>query len=80
MDRERIEMIFLPLALVDSHREDRVAERLMKMAQTSHEGYITASDVTIELHTSFPLAWEYLKVSPDLHRAMCDSFLKVGMC
>lgn len=32
------------------------------MATKSSTGYITSSDVSIELHTSFPLAWEYLKV------------------
>lgn len=46
----------------DSHREDRVAERLLNMATKASAGYITSSDVSIELHTSFPLAWEYLKV------------------
>ncbi|TMW68759.1 hypothetical protein Poli38472_006227 [Pythium oligandrum] len=50
----------------DSHREDRVAERLETMAKKSSDGFISASDVTVELHTSLPLAWEYLKVAEGL--------------
>ncbi|KAG6610146.1 putative vacuolar protein-sorting-associated protein [Phytophthora cinnamomi] len=50
----------------DSHREDKVAERLAKMAQKSSSGYITSTDVSVEMHTSFPLAWEYLKVAEEL--------------
>ena len=37
------------------------------MAQTSSDGFVTVSDVSIELHISFPLAMEYLKV-----RGGCD--------
>ncbi|ETI43828.1 hypothetical protein L917_10912 [Phytophthora nicotianae] len=56
----------------DSHREDKVAERLAKMAQKSSSGYITSTDVSVELHTSFPLAWEYLKVAEELGKLCRD--------
>ncbi|GAB9465732.1 Vacuolar protein-sorting-associated protein [Globisporangium polare] len=56
----------------DSHREDRVADRLLGMATKSSTGYITSSDVSIELHTSFPLAWEYLKVAEELGKICRD--------
>uniref|UniRef100_K3WPY1 Vacuolar protein-sorting-associated protein 36 n=1 Tax=Globisporangium ultimum (strain ATCC 200006 / CBS 805.95 / DAOM BR144) TaxID=431595 RepID=K3WPY1_GLOUD len=56
----------------DSHREDRVADRLLSMAKKSSTGYITSSDVSIELHTSFPLAWEYLKVAENLGKLCRD--------
>ncbi|KAK1948005.1 Vacuolar protein-sorting-associated protein 36 [Phytophthora citrophthora] len=56
----------------DSHREDKVAERLAKMAQKSSLGYITSSDVSVEMHTSFPLAWEYLKVAEELGKLCRD--------
>ena len=46
----------------DTHSEDKVAERLAKMAQKSSSGYITSTDVSVEMHTSFPLAREYLNV------------------
>ncbi|KAJ0403402.1 hypothetical protein P43SY_003973 [Pythium insidiosum] len=50
----------------DTHREDRVADRLEKMATKSSDGFITASDVTVELHTSLPLAWEYLRTEMEI--------------
>ncbi|KAL4125041.1 hypothetical protein PRIC2_008631 [Phytophthora ramorum] len=56
----------------DSHREDKVAERLEKMAQKSSSGYITSTDVSVEMHTSFPLAWEYLKVAEELGKLCRD--------
>lgn len=56
----------------DSHREDKVAERLANMAQKSSSGYITSSDVSVEMHTSFPLAWEYLKVAEELGKLCRD--------
>ncbi|DAZ95899.1 TPA: hypothetical protein N0F65_012610 [Lagenidium giganteum] len=56
----------------DSHREDRVAERLLAMATTSSLGYITSSDVSLELHISLPLAWEYLKVAEELGKICRD--------
>ncbi|KAG7397921.1 Vacuolar protein-sorting-associated protein 36 [Phytophthora boehmeriae] len=56
----------------DSHREDKVAERLANMAQKSSSGYITSTDVSVELHTSFPLAWEYLKVAEELGKLCRD--------
>ncbi|TYZ59771.1 hypothetical protein PybrP1_007654 [[Pythium] brassicae (nom. inval.)] len=56
----------------DSHREDRVADRLLAMATKASTGYITSSDVSIELHTSFPLAWEYLKVAEELGKLCRD--------
>ncbi|KAF4321077.1 hypothetical protein BBO99_00002118 [Phytophthora kernoviae] len=56
----------------DSHREDKVAERLANMAQKSSSGYITPTDVSVELHTSFPLAWEYLKVAEELGKICRD--------
>ncbi|CAH0477142.1 unnamed protein product [Peronospora belbahrii] len=56
----------------DSHREDIVAERLAKMAQKSSSGYITSTDVSVEMHTSIPLAWEYLKVAEDLGKLCRD--------
>uniref|UniRef100_M4C2B0 Vacuolar protein-sorting-associated protein 36 n=1 Tax=Hyaloperonospora arabidopsidis (strain Emoy2) TaxID=559515 RepID=M4C2B0_HYAAE len=46
----------------DTHSEDKVAEQLAKMAQKSSFGYITSTDVSVEMHTSFPLAKEYLHV------------------
>lgn len=52
----------LLVLMADSHREDQVAERLAKMAGKSSSGFITSTDVSIELHTSVPLAWAYLKV------------------
>ncbi|CEG35700.1 vacuolar protein-sorting-associated [Plasmopara halstedii] len=56
----------------DSHREDKVAERLVKMAQKSSSGYISSTDVSVEMHTSLPLAWEYLKVAEELGRLCRD--------
>ncbi|RLN89441.1 hypothetical protein BBJ28_00013825 [Nothophytophthora sp. Chile5] len=56
----------------DSHREDKVADRLAKMAHKSSSGYITSTDVSVELHTSFPLAWEYLKVAEELGKLCRD--------
>ncbi|KAG7381416.1 Vacuolar protein-sorting-associated protein 36 [Phytophthora pseudosyringae] len=56
----------------DSHREDKVAERLATMAQKSSSGYITSTDVSVEMHTSFPLAWEYLKVAEELGKLCRD--------
>ncbi|KAL3673252.1 hypothetical protein V7S43_000973 [Phytophthora oleae] len=56
----------------DSHREDKVAERLAKMAHKSSSDYITSSDVSVEMHTSFPLAWEYLKVAEELGKLCRD--------
>ncbi|GLD94965.1 hypothetical protein PINS_up003590 [Pythium insidiosum] len=56
----------------DTHKEDRVAERLEKMATKSSDGFITASDVTVELHTSLPLAWEYLRVAEELGKLCRD--------
>ncbi|KAF1795284.1 Vacuolar protein sorting protein 36, GLUE domain [Phytophthora cactorum] len=54
----------------DSHREDKVAVRLAMMAQKSSSGYITSTDVSVEMHTSFPLAWEYLKVQRSLENSV----------
>ncbi|KAG2772586.1 hypothetical protein JG687_00003510 [Phytophthora cactorum] len=56
----------------DSHREDKVAVRLAMMAQKSSSGYITSTDVSVEMHTSFPLAWEYLKVAEELGKLCRD--------
>ncbi|GMF65041.1 unnamed protein product [Phytophthora lilii] len=64
----------------DSHREDKVAERLAKMAQKSSSGYITSSDVSVEMHTSFPLAWEYLKVGQALNAYYMLSWLTSVGC
>lgn len=54
----------LLVLMADSHREDKVAGRLASMVTKSSAGFITSTDVSIELHTSVPLAWEYLKVRP----------------
>jgi len=65
----------------DSHREDKVAERLAKMAQKSSSGYITSTDVSVEMHTSFPLAQEYLKVWPArTMNHLAQSSLMVDVC
>ncbi|CAH0491126.1 unnamed protein product [Peronospora farinosa] len=42
------------------------------MAQKSSSGYITSTDVSVEMHTSFPLAWEYLKVAEGLGKLCRD--------
>jgi ESCRT-II complex subunit VPS36 len=59
----------LLVLMADSHREDKVADRLASMATKSSAGFITSTDVSIELHTSLPLAWEYLKVRS---RPLCE--------
>lgn len=56
----------------DSHCEDKVAERLAMMAQKSSSGFITSTDVSVEMHTSLPLASEYLKVAEELGKLCRD--------
>jgi ESCRT-II complex subunit VPS36 len=56
----------------DSHSEDQVAERLLKMALKSSDGFITSSDVATELHVSLPLSLEYLKVAEQLGKLCRD--------
>lgn len=62
----------LLVLMADTHREDKVADRLASMASKSSSGYITSTDVSIELHTSVPLAWEYLKVAEELGKLCRD--------
>nr|CCA14138.1 vacuolar proteinsortingassociated protein putative [Albugo laibachii Nc14] len=60
----------------DSFREDRMAKRLKQMAEKSNVGYLTVTEVSVEMKISYPLAHDYLKAAEELQELCRDDTLE----